>query len=180
MRHLKDRRKLNRNATHRLALMRNLTVALLQAPDERIITTVAKAKEARRYIEKLITLAKRANLTDDAAKKLHYRRLIRARLGPMASARLVDDAGNFIDVSGSELAKDDSPVTVLKKLVDTVGKRFKERPGGYTRIVKRLERRLGDAGHTAFLELLKDGETKVRAKAKPVAQAPKVETEEKK
>jgi large subunit ribosomal protein L17 len=54
--------------------------------------------------------------------------------------------------------------------------RFHDRPGGYTRLIKRHERRLGDGGRTAFLELLKEGETKVRARAPslPPAPAPRV------
>jgi large subunit ribosomal protein L17 len=77
--------------------------------------------------------------------------------------------------------KKDDPTedTVISKLFKDLGPRYAERPGGYTRVIKRHERRLGDAGHTAFLELLKEGETKVRAQAKPVAPAPKVESEEK-
>src|SRR5438132_13063256 len=128
MRHLKAGRKLGRNASHRLALMRNLTRALVE--HGRIITTVEKAKEARKFIEKLITLAKRGDL--------HARRLAMARLH-------------------------DRPV--IDKLFKEIAPRFKDRPGGYTRVIKRHERRLGDAGRTAFLELLKEGETKVRAHA---------------
>ena len=65
--------------------------------------------------------------------------------------------------------------TVVSKLFKEIAPRFKDRPGGYTRIIRRHERRLGDAGETAFLELLKAGEKKVRAKA-PVQQpaAPKL------
>ena len=150
MRHLKAGRKLGRNATHRLALMRNLTYALVH--HERIITTVEKAKEARRFIERLITVAKGGTL--------HARRLVRARLGPVATADLLD--------------ADEEPtgVTVLKKIMDELAPRFKDRPGGYTRIIKRHERRLGDGGHTAFLELLKEGETKVRARTRAPAPAP--------
>src|SRR5204863_478696 len=70
MRHRKAGRKLNRNSTHRQALMRNLTRALIE--HGRIITTVEKAKEARKFVEKLITLAKRGTL--------HARRLVLARL----------------------------------------------------------------------------------------------------
>jgi large subunit ribosomal protein L17 len=61
---------------------------------------------------------------------------------------------------------------VLKKLFDEIGPRYADRPGGYTRIIKRHERRLGDAGRTAFLELLKEGETKVRSRAPAAPPAP--------
>ena len=61
---------------------------------------------------------------------------------------------------------------VVHQLFADVAPRFADRPGGYTRVIKRHERRLGDGGHTAFLELLKEGETKV-SKPRP-APAPKV------
>jgi large subunit ribosomal protein L17 len=64
----------------------------------------------------------------------------------------------------------------VEKLFSDIGPRFKGRPGGYTRVIKRHERRLGDAGRTAFLELLKAGETKVRTRAP--APAPKVKAPE--
>ena len=137
MRHLKAGRKLGRNATHRLALMRNLARALIE--HERIITTVEKAKEARRFVEKLITLAKKGTL--------HARRLAVARL---------HDKG------------------AVSKLFKEIAPRFQERVGGYTRVIKRHERRLGDGGRTAFLELLKEGETKVRARAPAAPPAPRV------
>ena len=104
MRHLKAGRRLGRNASHRLALFRNLTRALIE--HESIITTVAKAKEVRPFVEKLITLAKKGTL--------HHRRL--------AIARLRDEAA-------------------VAKLFKEIGPRFADRAGGYTRIVKRLERR---------------------------------------
>jgi large subunit ribosomal protein L17 len=135
MRHLKAGRKLGRNASHRLALKRNLARALFE--NERIITTVEKAKEVRPFVEKLITLAKSGTL--------HARRL--------ALSRLPDrDA--------------------VAKLFSEIAPRFEDRPGGYTRIIKRHERRLGDAGRTAFLELLKAGETKVRLKTPAPPPAP--------
>jgi large subunit ribosomal protein L17 len=135
MRHLKAGRKLGRNASHRLALMRNLTRALVE--HERIITTVEKAKELRPFVEKLVTMAKKGTL--------HARRL--------AIARLRDKEA-------------------VAKLFKEIGPRFADRPGGYTRIIKRHERRLGDAGRTAFIEFLKEGETKVRRRAP--APAPRV------
>src|SRR4051812_26467629 len=138
MRHLKAGRKLGRNAPHRAALMRNLARALFT--HERIITTEEKAKEARRFAERLITLAKQ--------NTLHARRLALARL------------------------PDKEAVT---KLFDEIAPRFQDRPGGYTRVIKRHQRRLGDGGKTAFLELLKEGETRSRAKAP--APAPRIEEE---
>src|SRR6516164_11545198 len=155
MRHLKAGRQLGRNAEHRLALMRNLTMALIQ--HERIITTVEKAKEVRPFVEKLITLAKKGTI--------HARRLALAKLGPMGHARPMAHEED-------EAKRDDRKI--LKKLFDEIGPRFKDRPGGYTRIIKRHERRLGDGGRTAFLELLKEGEVKVRAKAPGAAPAPVV------
>jgi len=158
MRHLIAGRTLGRNATHRLALMRNLTRALLE--HGRIITTVEKAKELRPFIEKLITLAKKG-LAGDTGKALHARRLVLARLGPGAKAPFYDDKGEPVGDAVQRLFKDIAP-------------RFAGRPGGYTRIIKRHERRLGDGGRTAFIELLKEGETKVRSKAPAPAPVPRV------
>jgi large subunit ribosomal protein L17 len=158
MRHRKAGRKLGRNATHRLALMRNLSRALVQ--HERIITTVEKAKELRPFIEKLITLAKKGLASGDAGRALHARRLVLARLGPVAKAEFHDDKGKPTED------------WALKKLFKEIAPRFADRPGGYTRIIKRHERRLGDAGRTAFIELLKEGDTKVRARTP--APAPRV------
>jgi large subunit ribosomal protein L17 len=135
MRHLKRGRKLGRNSEHRRALMRNLACALFE--HERIITTVEKAKEARPFVEKLITLAKKDTL--------HARRLVLSRL------------------ANKEMTA---------KLFKEIAPRFADRPGGYTRVLKRMERRLGDAGKTAFLELLKAGETKVKRERE--APAPRV------
>ena len=157
MRHLKAGRKLNRNATHRIALLRNLTLALIR--HERIITTEAKAKALRPFVEKLITLAKKGTL--------HARRLVAARLGPMADAEVKPGRDDDADHR-----------TVLQKLFTDIGPRFADRPGGYTRVLKRHERRLGDGGRTAFLELLKEGEVRSRAKAPRTAPAPAPQVEE--
>lgn len=156
MRHRKAGRQLGRNASHRLALFRNLSRALIT--HERIKTTLPKAKELRPFIEKLITLAKKAAIANDGSpegriKALHYRRLAMSKLGPIHGSALYD--------------KNDDPLTgesatLLKKLFNVIGPRFKDRPGGYTRILKLHTRRLGDAGHQALIELLQEGETKVR------------------
>jgi|SRR5262245_22627316 len=156
MRHLKRGRKLGRNAAHRTSLKRNLLLGLFA--HERITTTVPKAKELRPYVERLITLAKRGLATGDNGKALHARRLVMARLGPVAKVELLDHKG------------DSTGETVMSKLFTILAPRYKDRKGGYTRIVKLTKRRLGDAGETAFIELLKEGETRVRAtQPKPVA-----------
>jgi len=137
MRHLKAGRKLGRNASHRLALYRNLTRALIE--HGRIITTVEKAKAVRPFVEKLITLAK--------AGTLHARRLALARL------------------------RDKEAVT---KLFNELAEGYKDRQGGYTRVIKRHERRLGDGGKTAFLELLAAGAPEGRKRTPVPAPAPRV------
>src|SRR3954447_3535582 len=101
MRHRKAGRHLNRNADHRRSLFRNLARALIT--HERIVTTTPKAKELRPFVEKLITLAKRAAViadgavtaADAAAKKakfaaLHLRRQAMAVLGPTAGTGIYD------------------------------------------------------------------------------------------
>ena len=166
MRHQKAGRKLGRNASHRLALKRNLTRSLIE--HGRIVTTEQKAKELRPFIEKLITIAKRGLATGDPIKSLHARRLVMARLGPVAKVELYDTKG---DPTGD---------IVIQKLFNEIAPRYKDRPGGYTRIIKRHEWRLGDAGATAFIELLKEGEVKIRASVKKeaaVAPAPALATE---
>lgn len=158
MRHKKAGKHLGRNATHRLALYRNLTMALIR--HERIITTLPKAKAVRPFVERLITLAKK--------NTLHARRLVISRLGPAADAEVKPEA----DDKGEADHR-----TVVQKLFTEIAPRYSTRPGGYTRILKRAEVRLGDAGATAYLELLKAGETRSRAKPAYTAPtpAPKVE-----
>src|ERR1700677_137048 len=111
MRHQKAGRKLGRNATHRLALKRNLTRSLIE--HGRIITTEQKAKELRPFVEKLITLAKRGVATGDPIKALHARRLVMARLGPVAKVEFFD--------------KNEEPTgeTVINKLFNEIVPRYK-------------------------------------------------------
>ena len=171
MRHRKRGRHLNRNAAHRRSLFRNLSRALIT--HEKIVTTVPKAKELRPFVERLITLAKRANqIVADAAGKgeaeekkagiraLHLRRQAMALLGPTHGTEIWDKN----DKSTGD--------TVLKKLFREIGPRYADRPGGYTRVLKQHYRRLGDAGETAVIELLKAGEKKPTRAKRPAAPAP--------
>src|SRR5207237_3401180 len=96
MRHRKAGRHLNRNAAHRRSLFRNLARALIT--HERIVTTLPKAKELRPFVEKLITLAKKAAVVTEAGgdetqarvKALHYRRQAMSVLGPTLGTGIYD------------------------------------------------------------------------------------------
>ena len=155
MRHLKAGRRLGRNASHRLAMFRNMAMALFR--HERIVTTVAKAKEARPFIEKLITLAKKGTL--------HARRQVLSRLGPPSKAEVRPPEGKD---------REGDPQYVITKLFSDIAPRFANRQGGYLRVLKRHERRLGDAGETAFLELVKEGDRRTRTRTAPPRPAPLV------
>lgn len=167
MRHRLAGRHLSRPHAHRIALFRNLARALFT--HEQITTTVAKAKSLRPFAEKLITLAKKAALADDGtpagkAKALHFRRQAIAELGPTADTAIYDKKNEPITRPGK---KNPIDVTVMEKLFSDIGPRFKDRPGGYTRILKLHTRRLGDAGEQAIIELLKAGEVKVKKERTP-------------
>jgi large subunit ribosomal protein L17 len=168
MRHLNAHRKLGRTSEHRMSLLRNLATSLINARDERIITTVPKAKELRPFVERVITLAKRAGgLTGDdaAAQTLHLRRQA-AGFFHAGNTRRSEDAAR-----GRKQA--DIPrtagVAALKRLFGELGQRYAERPGGYTRII-RLGRRDGDNAELAIIELVdnpREREALDSKKAKP-------------
>ncbi|HKT80540.1 MAG TPA: 50S ribosomal protein L17 [Vicinamibacterales bacterium] len=124
MRHRVAHRKLGRVTEHRIAMLRNQATALLQY--EHLTTTVARAKELRPFVERLITIAKRGVADGAPVKALHARRLV------------------LHDIQDRE---------VVGKLFDTLAPRFQSRPGGYTRIL-RLGFRRGDAAEVAQLELV--------------------------
>ena len=94
---------------------------------------------------------------------LHLRRQAMAKLGPMHGTGVYDKAGDLVE-GGND--------TVLKKLFNVLGARFVDRPGGYTRVLKLTYRRLGDAGETAVIELMKEGEVKTKVKGSEPAPAP--------
>jgi len=115
MRHRKSGRRLGRNSSHRKAMFRNMAASMLK--HETIRTTVPKAKELRRVVEPLITLAKEDSV---ANRRLAFDRL-----------------------------RDKEAVG---KLFSEIGPRFKERPGGYLRILK-MGPRPGDAAPMAIVML---------------------------
>src|SRR5213082_308310 len=132
MRHLNAHRKLGRTSEHRMSMLRNLATSLINARDERIKTTVQKAKELRPFVERAITLAKRAGTLqgDDAAaaRSLHLRR-------QAASFFHAGNRGQAASAGrrGQPRAPRTAGVAALKRLFDELGGRYRDRPGGYTR-----------------------------------------------
>jgi large subunit ribosomal protein L17 len=125
MRHGKSGRKLKRTSSHRRATLAALSTSLLR--HKRIMTTIAKAKETRMLVEKMITRAIKASARTDApAVGVHARREV---------GKLIKDR------------------TVVKELFTTITGKVGGRPGGYTRIVK-LGQRKGDAAEMAVIELV--------------------------
>lgn len=121
MRHKKLGRKFNRDSAHRQAMFSNMAAALIK--HEQIVTTLPKAKDLKRVIDKYITLAKRGDLNS--------RRL--------AAARLRDE-------------------DQVKKLFDVLAPRYKDRAGGYSRVLKAGFRH-GDSAPRAVIELVDRDET---------------------
>lgn len=151
MRHQKAHRKLGRTSEHRMSLLRNLAVSLINAREERIVTTLPKAKELRPFVERAITLSRKAsNLEGDdtGARALHLRRQAAGffHAGNMQAVALTGKRGQV------RLPRT-AGVAALKRLFDELGERYKDRPGGYTRILK-LGRRAGDNAELAIIELV--------------------------
>jgi large subunit ribosomal protein L17 len=126
MRHQKSGRALGRKSSHRKAMYRNMAASLIQ--HETIRTTLPKAKELRRVVEPLITMAKQDGVS--------RRRLAFARLRDKVS---------------------------VGKLFNELGPRFKERPGGYLRILK-IGYRAGDSAPMALVQLLDQPEPETTGK----------------
>jgi large subunit ribosomal protein L17 len=125
MRHRVAYRKLGRVTPHRISMLRNQSVALIRY--ERIETTVARAKELRPFVERIISIAKRSlTAPEGGAQGVTARRRVAA------------------DLNDRE---------VVTKLFDSIAPRFADRPGGYTRLL-RLGHRRGDAADLAEVQLV--------------------------
>ncbi len=134
MRHGVDGRYFGRNSSHRKAMFKNMANAVIEK--EQIETTVEKAKEIRRVVDRLITLGK---------------------TGTPAARRLAFDRTRSDEI--------------VKKLFTTLAERYKGRPGGYTRVLKKADRRWGDAAEMAILELVDHPELNRKRQPKAAAQA---------
>jgi large subunit ribosomal protein L17 len=129
MRHMIRGRQLSRDTEHRKALRRNLVQSLFE--HGKVRTTMPKAKEVRAFAEKLITLARNNTLNN-------RRRVI----SMLNDRRLVDKEQEF------------TGQTVIQKLFSEVAPKFTGRNGGYTRIIKLSDHRIGDGGSLVLLQLL--------------------------
>jgi large subunit ribosomal protein L17 len=170
MRHKIRGRTLGRNASHRKAMFRNMACSLIHslrseedAPNKpkvpgRIVTTVEKAKELRPRIEKLITLAKKALPHQDAAEQ--YATSAVRNTDEWKAWRKSDRWQQWVKAIAPAVTcrrrafavlRDKSAVEILFADLAT---RFRDRPGGYTRIIRLAEFRVGDAGRKAVLEFV--------------------------
>ena len=157
MRHKKAHRKLGRTTEHRMSMLRNLATSLINAEKEHIVTTVAKAKELRPFVEKAITLARKAqSLTGDEAQvqTVHLRRQA-APFFHAGNSTFKEAASRFRGKNGEpkDAIERTAGVAAVKRLFDELGVRYKDRNGGYTRIIK-LGRRSGDNAEMAVIELV--------------------------
>jgi large subunit ribosomal protein L17 len=139
MRHAKHTCKLGRNVTHVRAMFANMLKSLIL--NGRIETTVAKAKELKRYADKMITLGKRNDLS--AKRKVISE--LRIQRNPLTSKekRTVKNSGKTHMYNGDR--------KVVAKLFDELSPRFAERNGGYTRII-RTSPRAGDNAPKCLIE----------------------------
>ena len=167
MRHLKAHRKLGRTTEHRISMLRNLATSLINSREDRIVTTLPKAKELRPFVERAITLSRRAASLEgngSEATGVHLRR----------QAAAFFHAGNYRRATTTRRGQTPAPrtagVAALRRLFDELGERYKDRPGGYTRIIK-MGRRSGDGAALAIIELVdnpreKEAQESARKRAK--------------
>ncbi len=138
MKHNIKNKKLNKTSSHRKAMFMNMSNALIK--HEQITTTLAKAKELRRFVEKIVTLGKKADL-----------------LSRRKAISILQDQ------------------KMSKKVFDVLAERYKNRSGGYTRIIK-LGNRFGDNAPTAVIEFVDRDENSKGQDSGPVIE--KKSTEE--
>ncbi len=188
MRHRKRGRKLGRNPKHQRALLRSLAVSLILTEDDywqddpakpkvpgRIVTTVAKAKEVRPLVERCITIAKRVLPQLEKAKAMEptapkhspsWRQWRESEawyewnrtMAPVVAARR-----HVLQLLHNKRA--------VKIIFDKLAPRFKDRPGGYTRILKLAKSRLGDNGPCAILEFVGKHDRVKRTPVRPVVES---------
>ncbi|TWT88097.1 50S ribosomal protein L17 [Pseudobythopirellula maris] len=199
MRHRRKGRKLGRNPNHQRALLRNLASALILTERDtedlrylklesepkvkgRIVTTIHKAKEVRPLVEKCVTIAKKALAAEDAAREYEasadrgsdawksWRASDRWQQWSQAMAPSVTARRRCVQLLGDK--------TAVSVLFEEIAPRFVDRPGGYTRVLRLANPRLGDAGTQAILEFVGKNDRVVQKSAKPAFDAPEDDSAE--
>lgn len=151
-------------------MQRNLAQSLFQ--HGQIRTTLAKAKDLRPFAERLITLARKAGQGDLGARRRIHKLMSDRSFIPaehqstydhMSDAKrhqaMVARSGRRHRTGAAKGRLDFTALGVTHKLINTIAPRFEDRPGGYTRIISLAERRLGDQGALAILQLVGDEES---------------------
>jgi large subunit ribosomal protein L17 len=171
-------------------MFRNMANSLFE--HEEIVTTVAKAKELRPFVEKIITVARHGSAVNRNAKELREKaseydkratdlldearrlgtdtdkgkraldqrkQVLKERYEVLAEWRravapVLHARRRLIARLGNHRIQDDDHASVIAKLIDDIGPRYADRPGGYTRIVRMSKWRLGDAAPTAMISLV--------------------------
>ena len=135
MRHQKSGRQLGRNSPHRKAMFRNMVTSLLR--HERITTTTPKAKELRSHVERTISIGVRLGDLLDKPKDQRTR----------------EEQARYAHAM-KQAAKTIRDRDILHKLFEDIAPRVRQRPGGYTRIVRLGQNRIGDNAEMALIELV--------------------------
>ena len=141
MRHRKHTFKIGRTASHRRCMIANMLKSLIE--HERIETTVTKAKELRRHADKMITLAKKNTLSS--------RRQAIAELMITYNTLSPSEAR---EAKAGKTGAYNADRQVINKLFENLSQRFATRNGGYTRIVKIADQRIGDNAPVCLIEYL--------------------------
>jgi large subunit ribosomal protein L17 len=139
-------RQLSRDTEHRKAMRRNLVQSLFE--HGKVRTTLPKAQEVRALAERLITLAKTGIAGKDRGDEDGRRVALNCRrrvISILQDRRLVDKDQEFVT---------EGPKTVIQKLFEEIAPQFVDRAGGYTRIIKLSDYRIGDGGSLVLLQLL--------------------------
>lgn len=169
MRHRKAGYKLGRTTAHRASTLRHIAYGLFE--HGQVVTTIPKAKAVQPFVEKIITMAKRGDI--------HSRRLVTAKLGGDRRAfdwlylpgnpsdqekehvqQMREDASQYFDLPDSSAVERNrygevrKAPKLVKHIFENVAPRFRDRAGGYTRIIKLGKHRLGDAAELCVIQFV--------------------------
>jgi large subunit ribosomal protein L17 len=161
-------------------MLRNLATSLINSREERIVTTLPKAKELRPFVERAITLSRKARSLADNGSEMQALHLRRQAAGFFHAGNMT--VKEVTGKRGQLRPERTAGVAALRRLFSELGDRYKDRPGGYTRIFK-LGHRDGDAAELAIIELVdnpREVEAAEAAKKRKTAASKKKKARDKK